>query len=144
MGGQGRHTPDSVRRKTERFLCQEKARCLHQAECRRCELGHHCGEHGAGCHLACGPQQGYGRPVTFQVFRRKVPSWYLEAGLGVPADQVQFEGAVFTDGTCVIRWCTKVPSVATFPSFRQMMAVHGHPEYETDIRWFTDGEEPEQ
>lgn len=35
--------------------CPAKERCAddHQAGCRKCSLGYHCGRHGDGCHQAC-------------------------------------------------------------------------------------------
>ena len=49
-------------------------------------------------------------------------------------DKVQCEGAVFSDGTTVIQWCT-TPSTAVFRSFDEFMRVHGHPEYGTILKW---------
>ena len=43
-------------------------------------------------------------------------------------DAPQFEGIVFSDGKCAIRWLTKAGSVSVWDSFDDMMAIHGHPE----------------
>lgn len=52
-----------------------------------------------------------------------------------PDDQPQFEGVVFTDGTCVIKWLTAAKSTSVFSSLKELLSVHGHPEYGTDIVW---------
>lgn len=46
-------------------------------------------------------------------------------------DEPQFEGVVFTDGTCVIRWLTAIGSTSVWASFGDMLRIHGHPEYGT-------------
>lgn len=54
-------------------------------------------------------------------------------------DKPQFEGVVFTDGTCVIRWMTKCRSTSVWNTFDEMWLVHGHVEPEskhgTKIIW---------
>jgi hypothetical protein len=52
-----------------------------------------------------------------------------------PPDQPQFEGIVFTDGTCVIRWLTGKQSTAVWASLEDMLAIHGHPEYGSVLKW---------
>jgi hypothetical protein len=52
-----------------------------------------------------------------------------------PPDQPQFEGVIFSDGKCVIRWLTGKRSVAVWDSFEDMMAIHGHPEYGSVLVW---------
>lgn len=59
-----------------------------------------------------------------------------------PDDEPQYEGVIFTDGTCVLKWLTKANSVSIFASLEQMLSVHGHPEYGTEIVWH-DGAMPE-
>jgi hypothetical protein len=49
------------------------------------------------------------------------------------SDAVQYEGVVFSDGTCVLRWRTAVGSCSVFKSFEDAMRIHGHPEYGTKI-----------
>jgi hypothetical protein len=53
-------------------------------------------------------------------------------------DQPQFEGVVFTDGVCVIRWMTAYRSTSIFKSMEEMLDVHGHPEYESELVWHDD------
>lgn len=50
-----------------------------------------------------------------------------------PDDQPQFEGVVFTDGTCVLRWRTAMRSTSVFVSLQEMLQIHGHPEYGTEL-----------
>lgn len=52
-----------------------------------------------------------------------------------PPEEPQFEGVVFTDGTCAIRWCTEKKSTSFWNSFEDMMAIHGHPEYDSELIW---------
>ncbi len=51
------------------------------------------------------------------------------------AEAPQYEGIVFSDGTCVIRWLTAVGSTSVFDSLDSCMIIHGHPEYGTRIDW---------
>lgn len=59
-----------------------------------------------------------------------------------PEDQPQFEGVVFSDGTCVIRWLTAARSTSVWASVEDMLRIHGHPEYGTVIVWH-DGPAPQ-
>lgn len=69
----------------------------------------------------------------FTAYRPNVPTeTHNEDQRGHP-DLPQFEGVVFTDGTCVIRWCTAVASHSVWASFNDAMRIHGHPEYGTFI-----------
>lgn len=47
----------------------------------------------------------------------------------------QFEGVVFTDGTVAIRWLTTYRSVSVWTRLEDMMEVHGHPEYGSELVW---------
>lgn len=60
-----------------------------------------------------------------------------------PDDQPQYEGVVFSDGTCVLKWLTAAKSVSIFGTLAEMLSIHGHPEYGTDIEWH-DTEMPEE
>lgn len=71
----------------------------------------------------------------FTVYRQAPPGSYLEQGHANPPDQPQFEGVVFTDGTCAVRWLTAYPSHSIWPSLQDLWAVHGHPEYGTRVEW---------
>ncbi len=76
-------------------------------------------------------------PKAFIVYRTGDISATHNENQVNPADEVQFEGVVFTDGTCVIRWRTAKRSTSVWDSFEDMMAIHGHPEYGTKIHWYT-------
>ena len=51
------------------------------------------------------------------------------------SDEVQFEGVEFSDGRCALRWLTPIRSVSVWDSLADALAIHGHPEYESDIVW---------
>lgn len=57
-------------------------------------------------------------------------------------DEPQYEGIIWSDGTCTLRWRTAIASTSMFPSFAEMVKIHGHPEYGTRMV-FHDGEPPE-
>jgi hypothetical protein len=71
----------------------------------------------------------------FRVYRSAPPEGYLEDGLARPADEVQIEGIVFSDGHCVVRWMTGNHSTAVWSSYEDFEAIHGHPEYQTVVEW---------
>jgi hypothetical protein len=48
-------------------------------------------------------------------------------------EEVQYEGVVFSDGSCALRWRTAVNSTSLWASFEDAMEIHGHPEYGTRI-----------
>lgn len=51
------------------------------------------------------------------------------------AELPQYQGVVFADGTCALRWLTAKRSWSVWDSFADMFDVHGHPEYGTEIHW---------
>lgn len=53
----------------------------------------------------------------------------------VPGDQVQFEGVQFHCGTVVICWRTAVNSVSVFANMEDMLKIHEHPEYGSELIW---------
>jgi hypothetical protein len=71
----------------------------------------------------------------FTAYRRNVPdATHNEFQKNAP-DEPQFEGIVWTDGTCTIRWLTAARSTAMWSDFDTMMKIHGHPEYGSEIVW---------
>jgi hypothetical protein len=72
---------------------------------------------------------------AFTMFRRNVPDATHNAFQKNAPDMPQFEGVVWSDGTCTIRWMTAKGSTAVWSSFDDMMAIHGHPEYGSEIVW---------
>jgi hypothetical protein len=82
--------------------------------------------------------------TRFTAYRRQISQrgTHTEAQRN-PDDQPQYEGVVFSDGSCVIKWLTSTKSVSVFSSLADMLQIHGHPEYGTDIEWH-DGHMPEE
>ena len=58
---------------------------------------------------------------------------------GISGTGIVLEGAVFTDGTCVIRWCTPntPPTTGVYDTFEHFMKIHvdSHPANKTEIIW---------
>ena len=52
-----------------------------------------------------------------------------------PDDAVQFEGVQFNDGSVAIRWRTPIRSTSVWTCMNDMLKVHGHPEYGSEIVW---------
>jgi hypothetical protein len=75
----------------------------------------------------------------FTCYRPAPPEGYLEQGAANPPDEPQFEGVVYSDGTCAVRWLTAYRSHSIWASLQDLLAIHGHPEYGTHITWH-DGE----
>lgn len=75
----------------------------------------------------------------FRVYRPTPPEGYREQGAANPPDQVQFEGVVFSDGWCAVRWLTDFRSVSVWASFTDLEKIHGHPEYGTVWEWLDPG-----
>lgn len=73
--------------------------------------------------------------ARFEVYRRRTNLVREQRGISAPADRPQFEGTVQTNGVTVITWLTKATSTCIFRSFGEMIGVHGHPEYETEVVW---------
>ena len=71
----------------------------------------------------------------FTMFRRNVPDETHDANQKNPPDEPQFEGVVFTDGSVAIRWRTAKRSTSLWDSLEDMLAIHGHPEYGSELVW---------
>jgi hypothetical protein len=78
----------------------------------------------------------------FRIYRPNAPEGHLATGAANPADEVQLEGCVFSDGTVSIRWQTQFRSFSNWGDWATFDAVHGHPEYGTIVEWL-DGENGE-
>lgn len=74
----------------------------------------------------------------FIVLRPNPPENYLAEGLANHPDEIQFEGVVFADGTCVVRWRTEYKSHSVWDSFESLYKVHGHLEYGTEVIFLDD------
>jgi hypothetical protein len=83
--------------------------------------------------------------IRFTAYRRNLASrgTHVPGVQANPDDQPQYEGVVFSSGKCVIHWLTASKSVSIFDSLEQMLQIHGHPEYGTEIVWH-DGALPEE
>ena len=69
----------------------------------------------------------------FVMYRRNVPKETHNAFQTNDPSEPQFEGVIFSDGSVAIRWCTAKRSTSIWDSFDDMMAIHGHPEYESEL-----------
>lgn len=76
----------------------------------------------------------------FVMYRRDIPAGTHDKNQMNKPDEPQFEGVVYSDGKTAIRWLTGKRSVAVWDSFDDMMAIHGHPEYKSELKWL-DNEE---
>jgi hypothetical protein len=52
-----------------------------------------------------------------------------------PEHEPQFEGVVFSDGTVAVRWLTAHRSTSVWGSLHDLLAIHGHPEYGSELVW---------
>jgi hypothetical protein len=75
----------------------------------------------------------------FEGYRPNPPAEYVAQGITNSGTSTDYEGVVFSDGTVVVRWQTQYRSHSVWASWEDFYQVHGHPEYETEIRWL-DGE----
>ena len=73
----------------------------------------------------------------FQAYRRKDISETHDSNQVNSPNEIQFEGVVFSDRTVAIRWLTAKKSTSVWDCFEDAMAIHGHPEYGTEIKWLT-------
>jgi hypothetical protein len=72
---------------------------------------------------------------TFTMYRRLDISATHDQNQTNPPSDPQFEGVVFSDGKVAIRWLMAKRSVAVWDSLEDMMAIHGHPEYGSELIW---------
>ena len=76
-----------------------------------------------------------GEMRRFRCYRPNPPDGYRTSGAANAPDEVQFEGVVFSDGTCAVRWLTQFRSHSIWSSWEDLERIHGHPEYGTVIEW---------
>jgi len=72
---------------------------------------------------------------TFTMYRRSVPSDTHNSDQANPPSEPQFEGVVFSDGKVAVRWLTSKRSVSVWDSMDDMLVIHGHPEYGSELVW---------
>jgi hypothetical protein len=75
---------------------------------------------------------------TFTMYRRAVPDATHNANQKNAPDEPQFEGVEFSDGSVAIRWMTAKRSTSIWASMEDMLAIHGHPEYGSELVWHED------
>lgn len=72
----------------------------------------------------------------FTAYRRAISGRDTHTALQKNADDVpQFEGVIWTDGSVTLRWLTACRSTSVWANVEDMLNIHGHPEYGTDIIW---------
>lgn len=81
------------------------------------------------------PEEGAQVMRRFVMYRLADLSATHNALQANPSEEPQFEGVVFTDGKVAIRWLTQCRSTSVWDSFEDVMAIHGHPEYESKLIW---------
>ncbi len=50
----------------------------------------------------------------------------IEDFSGISGTGIVAEGAEFADGTCAMRWLTRLRSTAIYASLDEIQAIHGH------------------
>ena len=79
----------------------------------------------------------------FTAYQRNISQRYTHNELQKNADsEPLFEGVIWTDGTVTLRWLTACKSHSVWQSIDDCLAIHGHPEYGTEIVWH-DGVAPD-
>lgn len=72
----------------------------------------------------------------FTAYRRNISVRDTHNALQKNADsEPQFEGVIWTDGSVTLRWLTACRSTSVWASVEDMLNIHGHPEYGTEIVW---------
>jgi hypothetical protein len=69
------------------------------------------------------------------MYRKNVPTDTHDENQRNAPDEPQFEGVVFNDGKVVVHWLTAVRSISVWDSMDDMLKIHGHPEYDSELRW---------
>jgi hypothetical protein len=98
--------------------------------------------------LLASAEAGDGTPgcaiKRFTAYRRNISERDTHSALHKNADSVpQYEGVVWSDGTATMRWLTPIRAHSVWASLYDALAIHGHPEYGTEIVWH-DHESPPQ
>ena len=80
---------------------------------------------------------------SFVMYRHNVPTDTHDENQRNAPDEIQFEGVEFSDRTVVIRWMTAVPSTSVWDSMEELLKIHGHPEYDSELVWLDEKEFPQ-
>ena len=72
----------------------------------------------------------------FTAYRRNISQRDTHTALHKNADsEPQYEGVIWSDGTVTLRWLTPIRAHSVWASLYDALAIHGHPEYGTEIIW---------
>jgi hypothetical protein len=71
----------------------------------------------------------------FTMYRRDMSNTTHDANQRNAPDEPQFQGVVFTDGSVAIRWMTACRSTSVWACMDDMLKIHGHPEYGSELVW---------
>ena len=72
----------------------------------------------------------------FTVYRKNISARDTHNALQKNNDnEPQFEGVIWSDGTVTLRWLTACRSTSVWANLKDMLEIHGHPEYGTIIDW---------
>lgn len=72
----------------------------------------------------------------FTAYRRNMDNRETHTDLHKnPETEPQYEGVIWSDGTVTIRWLTPLRSHSIWNCLNDLLGVHGHPEYGTEIEW---------
>jgi hypothetical protein len=75
----------------------------------------------------------------FTAYRRNISIRTTHNSLQKNADsEPQFEGVIWSDGSVALRWLTACRSTSVWANLADCLAIHGHPEYGTEIIWHDD------
>lgn len=75
----------------------------------------------------------------FTAYRRNISQRATHNDLQKNADsEPQFEGVIWSDGSVTLRWLTACRSTSVWANLEDCLAIHGHPEYGTEIVWHDD------
>lgn len=72
---------------------------------------------------------------TFMMYRREDISDTHDENQVNPPEEPQFQGIEFDNGKVAICWLTPKSSVSVWDSMDDMLAIHGHPEYGSELEW---------
>ena len=74
--------------------------------------------------------------LRFTAYRRNISQRDTHTAVHKNADsEPQYEGVVWSDGTCTLRWLTPIRAHSVWASLYDALAIHGHPEYGTEVVW---------
>lgn len=69
------------------------------------------------------------------MYRKKVPASTHNEDQRNEPNEPQFEGVLFKDGIVVQHWLTGRGNISIWNSLADMIAIHGHPEYASELVW---------